>query len=605
VPGFSLKEGKLLKRYKFGDFCLDLNLKCLSAGDGQTIDLTPKAMNVLTYLIENRHRVVTKEELLSNVWQETVVNDANVHVNISNIRTALGRHGGAKFIKTISTQGYRFAEPVEEWLPEPNTSHRATDRSDEAAGKRGERKSEPSAILQSFPRRRRWAVAVAVFLVVLFAGFWAYQYRSHSPRYVASTYLADAIRAHNAGHDEESIGHAREAFLRDPSLIRAYLLAAWWESGNHVDDRTAQAEQILNQLKSGNVALSATEDYLEKGIRSDNRDQITEALRSFNKATLLSPGDVDAWRMYGWEDYKNHEFDTAVMAFRKCVSIEPQDTDCVVGLLRTQNYLNQFDQSFDSFQHLPEGVKQTSRVLQVYGYAEMGRGNYQKAIAAFELGKQHAPANESSAINDSIMGTFQARLFRGDDPTDVISNTEDEIQKHDQPKQQLANWELYRAAAYAVAGHKDECINHVSQALTISDKWRKHHKQVDVGLIDDYYAYRLYAIGGDFARAEQGADEFLDQEDPELIALKSFINGMRELASPKLTGKTAMSFQEAYDHYPDPLYDYYRGKAFLKLGDTAGAKQALRRFLDHRGEFQELYTGLALLIPDAEKEIKE
>ncbi len=372
-----------------------------------------------------------------------------------------------------------------------------------------------------------------------------------------------------------------------------------------MDDRTAQAEQILNQLKSGNVALSATEDYLEKGIRSDNRDQITEALISFNKATLLSPGDVDAWRMYGWEAYKNHEFDTAVMAFRKCVSIDPQDSDCVVGLLRTQNYLNRFDQSVESFQHLPEEVKQTPRVLQMYGYAEMGLKNYENAIAAFEDGKRNAPAGESSDINDSIKGTFQARLLKGDDPNDVISNTEDEIQKHDQPKQQMANWELYRAAVYAVSGPKNEGISHISRALTISDKWREHRKQINVGLIDDYYAYRLYAICGDFEKATLGADDPHNDQDPELIAVKSFIEGMRQLASPKVTAEAAIRFQEAYDHYPDPLYDYYRGQALLKLGDTASAKQALRRFLDHRGEFQELYTGLALLIPQAEKDLAD
>jgi DNA-binding winged helix-turn-helix (wHTH) protein len=594
----------LLKQYKFGVFCLDLNLKCLSTKDGQTIDLTPKAMSVLSYLIENRHRVVTKEELLSNVWQEAVVNDSNVHVNISNLRTALGRHGGAKFIKTISTQGYRFAEPVEEWLPEPSAQHSAKDRSDQAVGHLGKQKPEPPAILRSFPRRKLWltAVAVAVLLVVSFASFWAYQYRRQSPRYIASAYLADAIRAHNAGHDEESIGHAREALLRDPSLVRAYLLAAWWESANAVDDRTAQAGEILDQLRNGNVAISVTEDSLERGIRSDNGGQVAQALEAFNKATLLSPGNVDAWEMYGFEAYKNHEFDIAAMAFRKCVSIEPQNTDCVVGQLTALNELNQFDQSVQLFNSLPEDIKQSPWVLEMYGYAVMGRKDYQNAIDAFELGIRNAPADESSAINGSQKGMFQAKLLRGDDPMDVISSIDDEIQTY--PKQEMADWELYRAAVYAVAGLKNEGINHILQALTTSDNWRKHHKKIDVGLIDDYYAYRLYAICGDFDRAEQGADDF-DQQDPELIAVKSFIEGMRELTSPKVTRDAAMRFQEAYEHYPDPLYDYYRGQAFLKLGDTDAAKQALRRFLDHRGEFQQNSTGLALLIPRAEKDLAE
>jgi hypothetical protein len=63
------------------------------------------------------------------------------------------------------------------------------------------------------------------------------------------------------------------------------------------------------------------------------------------------------------------------------------------------------------------------------------------------------------------------------------------------------------------------------------------------------------------------------------------------------------AFEQAYDNDPRPLYDFYRGQALLKINDASRAKQALQRFLDHWGEFQEDCIGLALLIPRAEKEL--
>jgi DNA-binding winged helix-turn-helix (wHTH) protein/tetratricopeptide (TPR) repeat protein len=608
VLGFALKEDKLLKQYKFGVFRLDLNLKCLSTKDGQTIDLTPKAMNVLTYLIENRHRVVTKEELLSNVWQEAVVNDGNVHVNISNIRTVLGRHEGTKFIKTISTQGYRFAEPVEEWLPESSTPASGTDRPDCATTDPEVRESDPPEIPNTRPPSRVWVwvSAVTALLVFVVGCFGAYEHRQyvHSPRYLASKLLTDAIHAHNAGRDQDSIELALKATAVDPSLIRAYLLAAWWETLNTVDDRTLQTDAILDQLKNQKIALSQTEVQIEEGIRFDNHLDITEAIRSFREATALSPRDVDTWRMYGFELSDNKiNFDTAASAFHKCLSIEPRDTDCAVGQLQAQNALNQFDKSIELFKSLPEGVKQTPWVLSEFGYALLGKMRYNEAMAEFELENQKAQsAGEPSAINDSIEGRVQTMLLSGHDPIEVAKYLENEIQKYNGPPQQKANWELDLAAIDAASGHESEGITHASNALAISENWRKLKKS-GASLVDETHALQFLAICHDFEKAAHEADSVLDNDDQQLTAAKLFIDGMREMTSPILAGSAVKTFEQAYDNDPIPLYDFYRGEALLSAGEAAKAKQALQRFLDHRGDFQEDYTGLALLIPRAEKEL--
>ena len=112
----------MLKRYRFGSFRLDPNLRSLRTEGGQSVELKPKEMDVLIFLIQNRDRVVSKEDLLNALWRGIAVNDSNVYVNISNIRKALERHGGQNLIETNATQGYHFTGSVEEWPSEANST---------------------------------------------------------------------------------------------------------------------------------------------------------------------------------------------------------------------------------------------------------------------------------------------------------------------------------------------------------------------------------------------------------------------------------------------------------------------------------------------------
>jgi DNA-binding winged helix-turn-helix (wHTH) protein len=79
--------------YEFGPFRLDAVERRLLR-DGETVAVTAKAVDVLLALVENCGRTVTKEELLSIVWAESFVEEANLTVNISALRRALGEGPG-------------------------------------------------------------------------------------------------------------------------------------------------------------------------------------------------------------------------------------------------------------------------------------------------------------------------------------------------------------------------------------------------------------------------------------------------------------------------------------------------------------------------------
>ena len=98
--------------YRFGRFVLDLRRRILFRADSPVV-LTPKAFDVLSFLVRNPNRLVTKEELLQAVWGDTFVEEGNLTQYISHLRKALEDNAeDARLIVTIARKGYQFAGDV-------------------------------------------------------------------------------------------------------------------------------------------------------------------------------------------------------------------------------------------------------------------------------------------------------------------------------------------------------------------------------------------------------------------------------------------------------------------------------------------------------------
>ena len=99
---------------QFHSFRLDVVNHCLWKGEDR-VALTPKAFDVLRYLVEHADRLVTQDEILEAVWPDTYVNPEVIKKNILGIRKALGdRHEKPEFIETFPRRGYQFVAPVNE-----------------------------------------------------------------------------------------------------------------------------------------------------------------------------------------------------------------------------------------------------------------------------------------------------------------------------------------------------------------------------------------------------------------------------------------------------------------------------------------------------------
>lgn len=100
--------------YQFGPFHLDVNERLLFRAE-EVVPLTPKVLDTLLVLIENRGHLVSKDAVMSAVWPDTFVEESSLTQNISLLRKALGENGdGRQYIETLPRRGYRFTGEVQE-----------------------------------------------------------------------------------------------------------------------------------------------------------------------------------------------------------------------------------------------------------------------------------------------------------------------------------------------------------------------------------------------------------------------------------------------------------------------------------------------------------
>lgn len=99
--------------YKCRGFEIDAVRRVLFDAVGQPVPLTPKVFDLLLFLVENRGELLTKDEIMSAVWPDTIVEESNLTQNISILRRALGdTRGENAFIATIPGRGYKWVAEV-------------------------------------------------------------------------------------------------------------------------------------------------------------------------------------------------------------------------------------------------------------------------------------------------------------------------------------------------------------------------------------------------------------------------------------------------------------------------------------------------------------
>jgi TolB-like protein/DNA-binding winged helix-turn-helix (wHTH) protein/Tfp pilus assembly protein PilF len=184
--------------FRFGHFTLEPQRRLLTI-DGRAIPLSSRAFDILLLLVEQRERVVTKDEIFARVWPGTIVEENNLAVQISALRRALGEPSGdPKLVITVPGRGYRFVGTLEqEVAPAP--------------GPLAEPVAEHPVVAALLPARRRisrpaLAIAAGALILAILGARYGFRGIDNAPRLSIAVlpfrnlsgdtqqdYLADAI----------------------------------------------------------------------------------------------------------------------------------------------------------------------------------------------------------------------------------------------------------------------------------------------------------------------------------------------------------------------------------------------------------------------------
>ena len=150
--------------YKFGEFKLLADERMVMRGNHR-VHMTPRVFHLLVTLVENAGKLVTKETLFNEIWQDSFVEEGNLNSTVSRLRKILGEKPDEKrFIETIPRVGYRFIADVE------------TVAGDEVPEDTKPKASSPvETDKTAVPKRgRRWLITPvgAVVIVAVFLTVW-------------------------------------------------------------------------------------------------------------------------------------------------------------------------------------------------------------------------------------------------------------------------------------------------------------------------------------------------------------------------------------------------------------------------------------------------
>ncbi len=176
------------QNYEFGEFRVDVVKHLLLKGDGEIVPLTPKVFELLLCFVRNNGRTIEKDELMREIWTDTIVEESNLSQNISILRRALGeKRGEHQFIVTVPGRGYRFVAEVSKIDGAATQEHSEAENTFAEIQKDDYEKKESASENNSASSRRRVPVsqkflifAALILLIAVSAAFYLWRNSNES-----------------------------------------------------------------------------------------------------------------------------------------------------------------------------------------------------------------------------------------------------------------------------------------------------------------------------------------------------------------------------------------------------------------------------------------
>ena len=154
-------------QFVFGDHVLDIERRELHRG-GKPVPIGPQVLDLLLYLLRNRERVVSKDDLIASVWGGRIVSESTLNSRVNAARSAIGDTGAAQqFIKTLPRKGFRFVGAVRETRQEQGDDECQSLSARESVSEQPQSASTAAAEFAMQPAGRPSNISVRPSVVVL------------------------------------------------------------------------------------------------------------------------------------------------------------------------------------------------------------------------------------------------------------------------------------------------------------------------------------------------------------------------------------------------------------------------------------------------------
>jgi DNA-binding winged helix-turn-helix (wHTH) protein/TolB-like protein/Flp pilus assembly protein TadD len=603
--------------YEFGKYRLD-PAEHLLLCEGKPVAITPKAFEILCVLAQNSGRLLSKEELMKRVWPNSFVEEANLSVNISALRKALGdTPDGQELIATVPKMGYRFVMPVREIRDVPQAKN---ERIEAKSPEEGRQTREPVARVAGIPvtasplstklpadrAANRWAwvgvLGVIALAVLMYVGYRARGTRGVaplSPRKMAilpfqnlnkdpnsdflGFSLADAviIKLGNISalsvRPSSAVQKYREQVIDIPKVaqelnVDTLLTGTFIREGNDLRVTT----QLID-VKKQNILWRDTFDLKYEKLLRVQDDVAQEIIKGL--ALNLTPSEVERMRpgapvnalayeyyLRGVDLYSRGDFAMAIKMLEASIQIDP-------------NYASTWAQL---------GTAYNANASFQFG----GRDHYQKAQAAFAKALSLEPAQIETRVYMANSLTDTGKV------EDAVPLLREALQAN--PNHAQVHWEL--GYAYRFAGMLRESAAECERARTLDLGVKVHTSTLNAYLYLGQYdrfiaslpsenpvAFDLFYRGfgeyyrGDWAAAARDFDRAYEME-PSLLQARigeALSEGIRhqEAQGIALLHETERKVEER--GVRDPEASYKIAQAYAMLGDKTSALRVLERSVNN------------------------
>jgi TolB-like protein/DNA-binding winged helix-turn-helix (wHTH) protein/Tfp pilus assembly protein PilF len=390
--------------YEFGPFRLAPAQGTLFR-QGTPVSVAPKAFEALVLLVEQRDRLVAKEELMKTLWPDTFVEEANLNHYIWTLRKTLAEvRGGERYIQTVARRGFRFVAPVKESagedgeiLHEPNGLNRpsseecmaeaapATTRADGMRSMPPLVSTVPTTGVKSY-LLIAVAIALALGVVLSIRGWRASRSEtgdSAAPMRPLKSIAVLPLKSIGPAADNEylqlgiadslitKLANVKEVAVRPTSAVRKYL-------GPRQDPVAAGREQHVEAVLDGNVQRSgerirvtvqlvrvrdgaslwsgtfdehftdifAVEDSISQQVARRLSVELSSEER--NRLELHSTTNAEAHDAYfkgrySWNKRTSKGFNKALEYFNKAIAVDPNYALAYVGVADSYTMLADYD----------------------------------------------------------------------------------------------------------------------------------------------------------------------------------------------------------------------------------------------------------------------